>query len=65
MDADPSGSLVRTGQHTPAEDQIDEWSVFEARLALQVLSGLPASEISGVDSQVAPDDRGLLIAKGA
>jgi hypothetical protein len=65
MDADSSGGLIKTGQHTPSEDQIDEWSVFEATLALRVLSALPASEVKGVDSQIAPDDRSLLIAKGA
>jgi hypothetical protein len=53
-------SVVIVSPHTPQEDQIDEWFIFEARLALRVLAGLPAARTQEVDSAIPSSDRVML-----
>ncbi len=55
-----SRSTVSTSPNTPAEEKLDPWFQFEARLALQVLRALSVIERKAVDGAVAGDDRTLL-----
>ena len=59
-----SQSVVSTSPHTPAEEQLDAWFRFEARLALRVLDALPATSLGEVDSMLADADRALVQAGG-
>lgn len=55
-----SQSTVSTGQSAPADDLLEPWFRFEARLALQVLRALPATAFEVVDNSFSGDDRALL-----
>lgn len=57
-----SHSILTVGPHTPAEDKIDAWFRFEARLALRVLSTLQPGQTQEVEASIAGDDRKLLAA---
>ena len=55
-----SQSTVSTGPSAPAEELLEPWFRFEARLALQVLRALPATAFEVVDNAFSGDDRALL-----
>jgi hypothetical protein len=60
-----SRSVVAVGPHTPAEDSLDPWFRFEARLALRVLATLQPAQLQEVERGVTGDDRKLLAAGAA
>ncbi|HHH31791.1 MAG TPA: SAM-dependent DNA methyltransferase [Polyangiaceae bacterium] len=60
-----SRSLVTTSDRTPAEDKLDAWYRFEARLALDVLAAQPPAGIEAIDASMSGEDRTLLEARGA
>ena len=55
-----SRSVVAASEQTPANDKIDTWFRFEARLALAVLDALPPAQLTDVDGALSADDRAFL-----
>lgn len=55
-----SRTTVSASASTPAEDQLDPWFRFEARLALEVLRAQPANSFEEIDATLAGEDLGVL-----
>jgi hypothetical protein len=54
-------SVVKVSPYTGADNKIDPWFRFEARLALHVLRSQSDVAVGTIDASVAGDDRALLV----
>lgn len=61
----PDGSTVTTTEYTAPAEELGEWPMFEARLALAVVADMPADQMEKVDSQLSDEDGKAVMSQGA